>query len=69
MEKYNLWARVGMTFNIDEDNIAEFKSDPEAYMIKGLEDGTVRIDGETYFPEEDGDNERFEDKHGYIGWG
>jgi len=47
MKNY-IWARVGMTGFINDDEIEEFKENPKQWMIDNV--GRFELDGETYFP-------------------
>lgn len=68
MKTYQLWARVGVTINIKEDQIEEFMKDQKEFVQKGILNGSIDLDGDTYFPEEVEENEEFESKIGYLGW-
>ena len=58
-----LWARVGMSFEISDEEYAEFiancrgdnaqRSKAEITFIGWIENGKGKLDGESYFPEQD----------------
>lgn len=70
MKTYELWARVGVTVAVREDEVEEFLQDQESFVIRQLAFGDAEFDGETYFPEEVEENKKFEDEHGHecLGW-
>lgn len=68
MKTYELWARVGVTVNVPENEIEEFNKNQEAYVKKSLTNGSARVNGETYFPEDVKENEEFVNKYGSLGW-
>jgi hypothetical protein len=47
MKNY-IWARVGMTGFINNDEIEEFKENPKKWMIDNID--RFGLCGETYFP-------------------
>lgn len=53
---YKLWARVGMTVEVTEDEKEMFLQNPEKYIKENLNTDKVRMDGETYFPVDNEDN-------------
>lgn len=55
MEK---WARVGMTIEVDEKL---WEKDQEEAVMEAFRKGKVKLDGETYFPEEVDENDGTED--------
>ncbi|GAB6461076.1 hypothetical protein CON36_34870 [Bacillus cereus] len=55
MEK---WARVGMTIEVDEKL---WEKDQEEAVMDAFRKGKVKLDGETYFPEEVNENDGTED--------
>ncbi|MEJ1517386.1 hypothetical protein ACWKTZ_22180 [Bacillus cereus] len=56
MEK---WARVGMTIEVDEKL---WEKDQEEAVMDAFRKGKVKLDGETYFPEEASENDGTEDE-------
>lgn len=48
MGKKKIWARVGMTFEVDEQ---AFLDNPERELARALREEDLRLDGETYIPE------------------
>jgi hypothetical protein len=51
-----LWAKVGMTIEVEEKL---FKENPEQAVLKAFKEGTVMLDGETYFPNDNCDDMDF----------
>lgn len=47
MAKKKIWARVGMTFEVDEQ---AFLEDPEKELSRSLREEELHLDGETYIP-------------------
>lgn len=77
MKTYNLWARVGMDIKVNEEQIEGFLNNPEQFIIEGLKNGNVYIQGDSYLPEGVDDNDSLVnegvkkgllDDHGEIGW-
>lgn len=56
MKTYKLWARVGMTVEVTEEEKEEFLNNPETFVVKNLNNGKVYSDGEIYFPHDVADN-------------
>lgn len=48
MGKKKIWARVGMTFEVDEQ---AFLANPEKELARALREETLILDGESYIPE------------------
>lgn len=57
-----MWARVGMSFEISDEEYEEFiancrgdciqRRTAEITLINWIENGSAMLDGETYFPEQ-----------------
>lgn len=65
-ETYKLWARVGVTVQVSKEDVPRFLENQEKYIREGLASGKVTMDGETYFPEEVAENERFSKLYGEL---
>lgn len=48
MGKKQIWARVGMTFVVDED---AFLDNPEKELARALREEKLSVDGHSYVPE------------------
>jgi len=58
MKTYKLWARVGMTVEVTEEEKERFLSNPEKFIQENLNTKKAYMDGETYFPSDGEDNDR-----------
>lgn len=69
-EKNNkIWARLGVTVFVSEDEREDWLKNPNAMFKKALKEGRVKLDGDTYFPEEANENiDYFGENYNEIGW-
>lgn len=65
-ETFNLWARVGVSVKVSKEDLPKFLENQEKFIREGLDNGKAFLDGETYFPDEVEENDRFMKKHGEI---
>lgn len=54
--KKEIWLRLGVTAEVDQEL---FLNNPEKALYKALEKGDVKLDGDSYSPEEILDDERY----------
>lgn len=61
MGKAILWARVGMSIEVTDDELARMKSGELGRdEMRRIIEKTGKIDGETYFPTSDEHDDKFE---------
>lgn len=46
-----LWLRAGMTMKVNEQELSEFKQDPQQKFKEYVKEGKIFFEGETYFPD------------------